>query len=136
MRLEIGRSFQYAQPAPTRHVTTGNSALLRPERTRYFWPANPFSNRLPVRVFFGFKLSPSTVGVGDVAARHWRQGMDQKPAVHGLVEIHQFRDVLEVLARLLLGPEGASGRHLHQILGAGSRSMASVAAGVAWPSFQ
>src|ERR1700681_4972515 len=76
--------------------------------TSCFLPENPRLHVLPVRVVLGSKLPPSLVSVGE-AARLRRQRHSQKQAQGRVAGNHQFRDDLEVMARLLLGPKAHPG---------------------------
>lgn len=62
--------------------------------------------------------------------------MDQQAAIHGVVEFHEFGNVLEDFAGLLLGPEVVSGREFYKISGGGTQRVAGVASSVARPIFR
>src|SRR4029077_1063918 len=116
-------------------VGTGSASepfRLRSGGTSCFLPENPCLHVLPVRVVLRCKLPPSLVGVGE-APRLRRQRHSQKQAQLRVAGNHQFRDDLEVAARLLLGPKAHSGRQQLQAKGSAAVTaylMANVAAGV------
>src|SRR5580692_8331841 len=81
---------------------------LRRRGTSCFLPENPRLHVLPIRVVLGGKLPPSLVSVGE-AAGFRRQRHSQKQAQGWIPGNHQFRDDLEIVTRLLLGPKTRTG---------------------------
>src|SRR6202022_2176754 len=77
--------------------------------TSCFLPQYPRLHVLPVWVVLGCKLPSSLVGVGKAACLG-RQRHSQKQAPGRVAGNYQFRDDLEVMTRLLLGPKARAGQ--------------------------